>query len=49
MGRWGILGWGGGHFPVWLQLVTRPLGAASLLGSLLPSAGRTGKMQPKRC
>lgn len=39
----------GGHFPVGLQLVTRPQGMSGLLGSPLPSAGRTGKIQPKGC
>lgn len=41
--------WVGGHFPVWLQLVTRSQGMSGLLGSPLPSAGHTGKMQPKGC
>lgn len=39
----------GGHFPMWLQLATRPQGMSGLLRSPLPSAGHTGKMQPKGC
>lgn len=49
MGEVGGSGFWGGHFPVWLQLVTRPQGMSGLLHSPLPSAGRTGKMQPKGC
>lgn len=48
MGEEGDSGFGG-HFPVWLQLVTRPQGSAGLLGSVLPSPGHTRKMQPKEC
>lgn len=36
-----------GHFPVRLQLVTRSQRTTGLVGSLLPSAGRTGKVQPE--
>lgn len=48
-GEVGGSGWWWGALSCVDALVPRPPGAARFQGSVLPSAGRTGKMQPKKC